>query len=373
MLTVIAPYLLIVFIIVILQYGKNLDEARTKKKLLLAFLILFLFAGFRGNGDGDYFTYLRYSTLITSFDSVLNFNFPMEIGFRLIAYFVNATKIHQQFVIIIMNAISIICIGVFINRHSSDKMLSVFLFLPFYFQFDMHAARTAVAISISILSFKYIVNRKFIKFVLVICLAAAFHSVAFIMIPIFFLKNMKIDVTSGIITIVSVTIITALISVSKAFYAILCFFRMNDIAARYLHYMGSEAYGYNFSLLDLRLLIAIFLYITAKNIITNANENENMLINLTWMSTIIMIFFREHTVFVTRISAFFTIYMIILIPIIMARIVSNIDNNSNISYRQKHNTSKDYYLANAFVILFFTTYMSVYLFRYSVQYRFFVN
>lgn len=311
------PYFLVVFLILILQikFKKNNTNEFSYN---LAFLILFGFAALRGNGDGDYFAYLSYSKLVTSIDKVLDSSFPMEIGFRIISYAVNKIGLHQQAVISIMNLISLTCVYKFIKKYSPDKMLSIIFFLPLYFQFDMHAARTAVAIGISTLSFKYLYEKNLFKFLLIIFLASCFHKSALILIIMYFVGNLKINKYSGILAILLTTLLTSFFSFNNLILKMLKIFRLNSFAHRYYIYTQSKDYGYAYRLYDPRLLLVIAVYIIAKLVLNNSDRLQNLLINYIWMNALLMIVFSEHTVFVTRMTCYFNIYTIILIPYIIS-------------------------------------------------------
>ena len=341
------PYFTIVFFILILQIRFTENSTRNFN-YNLAFLLLFCFAALRGNGDGDYFAYLRYSSYITSVDKVLDPNFPMEIGFRTIAYIVNKMGVHPQAVIAIMNLISLTSIYKFIKRYSPDKMLSILLFLPLYFQFDMHAARTAVAISISTYSFKYIYEKKPLKFLLVIILASCFHKTALILIVMYFIGNMKVNKFIGVISMLMVAVLTTFISFSNIIFKMLKFLRLNSIANRYSTYIYSVDYGYPFKLYDPRLLLVAGMYILAKAVLDSSDRIQNLLINYIWINALLMIIFREHTVFVTRLTSYFNIYTIILVPYI----IMQYRNSSNISIYALSKISSIYiYLAYIIALL----------------------
>ncbi|QUH19066.1 EpsG family protein [Alkaliphilus sp. B6464] len=286
---------------------------------ITAFLILFSFAALRGNGNGDYFSYLRYSTYITSLDRIFDPNFPMEIGFRIISYAVNILGLHQQAVIVIMNFISLICVYVFIKRYSPDRMLSILLFLPLYFQFDMHAARTAVAIGITTFSLKYLYEKKLFKFIAIIFLASTFHKTAWILVIMYFIADKKVNKYIGIITILGAGLLSSFFSISNIILNILTILRLNTFAHRYYIYMQSEVYGYSYKLYDPRLLLVIGIYISAQLIIKHPDKLESLLINFIWVNALLMIMFSEHTVFVTRLTCYFNIYTIILVPFIVSK------------------------------------------------------
>jgi len=370
------PYVLLILFIVILQIRNKNVLDKENHKYVFSLIILFLFAALRGNGDGDYFTYIQYSKYITTFESVINNNFPMEIGFRIISYFINIINANQQFVIIIMNAISITCVGIFINRYSSNKMMSVFLFLPFYFSFDMHTARTAVAIGISLLSLKYVIDKNFFKFLIVVLVSSAFHTISLAVLIIYFLAYLKINVKFGILLITMVVISTSIVSVDKTVISLFDMIGLHSIGSRYSIYVSNESYGYAFNIFDPRLIIAIGLFVFAKLRLPNPNEIEKLLINITWLSAIVMIVMREHTIFVIRMSSFFTIYSIVLVPLLSIRIkdciLLKIEKFKVIKYR-KTIIIKDFYLVNFIVILFFTAYTAVLLYRNTVEYKFFFS
>ena len=372
MINIMTPYILLILFVAFLQFKNKSNN--DKKSFIIAMLVLFSFAAFRGNGSGDYFTYIEYSKYITSLDMVFASNFPMEIGFRIISYFVNITSLHQQFVIIIMNAISIACIGIFIKRHSSNKILSVFLFLPFYLQFDMHTARTAVAIGISVLSFQYIIDKKIIKFIIIVLLASAFHVISLAVLIIYLFKNIKFDIKIGLFMIAASMIIVSVVSIDETLVSLFDVIGLREISLKYLAYVSNKSYGYAFSLFDPRLLISIGIYILAKLRLTNPNKSETLLINITWLSAIVMVMLHEHTIFVIRASSFFAIYTIILIPMLLRRIKDcvtlKIEKFKIFTYK-KISEIKGYYLFNTFVVLFFTAYTAVLLYRNAVEYKLF--
>ena len=307
------PYFVILLITFLAQIQLS-KRSNRNVGFTLIFVVLFLFAALRGNGDGDYFNYLIYSKYITTFSNVLDFRFPMEIGFRLISYLVNSLGLHEQTVIAIMNLISLTCIYTFINKYSPDKALSVLLFLPLYFQYDMHAARTAVAIGISTLSFQYIYDRNLLKYVFVVFLASAFHKSAFILLPMYFIGHLKINRSFGALVLLVMFFITELVSTSTLALRLLNIIGLNSIAARFQVYMSSTRFGYAFKLYDPRFFLVIGTYLLATSVLRKTDKMHNTLINYMWVNSLLMIFFREHTAFVTRLSSFFNIYSIIVIP-----------------------------------------------------------
>lgn len=311
------PYLCLIFFILILQI-RNRTKSADSVFFGFGVLLLFWFAALRGNGSGDYFTYLERATYVNTIQDVLNNNVHMEIGFRMLSYLVNMLRLPAQFVIMAMNLISIACMTKFIRTYSPDKCLSLLLFLPLYFQFDMHAARTACAISISALGITYAYQRRFLRFCITIFMASLFHQTAVIVFVVYLLVDMDINLIVGLGGILGAMVFVKVIGTDRIILRLLRSFWETG-ALRYSGYVNSERYGYPFSLLDPRLWLMILIFIAAKLFCRDAGKKEKMFINCCYANIVCMIIFSEHTFICYRLSAFFNVYSVILVPMITER------------------------------------------------------
>nr|WP_245329646.1 EpsG family protein [Enterococcus alcedinis] len=297
-----------------------------KRRLEVAFIILFIFAAIRGNGSGDYFTYLQYSKEIKSISDVLNTNFPMEIGFRIISFIGNKLSLNSQFVIAVMNLISLSCVYIFIKRYSKDKMLSVLLFLPLYFQLDMHAARTAVSVGIGLLGFEYIKDKKIIKFTIIVILASMFHKTALILFLLYPLVRIRLtDFTKIVISFV-LLIVTTFMSLKNIVDLIYNLFPNRTIAIKLSNYVISERYGYEYSLLDPRFILLLVIFIFSLYLLENNDYIDFLLKNIIWINIVAIIFLRENTFFITRVTSYVNIYTVIAIPKMIYNYKMGIEN-----------------------------------------------
>lgn len=311
-------YLIIYIILLILsnRYIKN-----NENKFLLMMIILFLFAALRGNGDGDYFTYKEYAKYVKEFKDVLEQTIPMEIGFRSLAYIVNKAELNLQWVIIGMNIISLTCIYKFIKKVSPDIILSVIIFFPYFLQFDMHASRTAVAMGFGCLAIYYLINEKVNKYLIYLLLAASFHKTAIILILVIFIKNIKIEFLTSLVILGIALIFGTVININNIIVSILDFLNLYAIKSQYITYIMSTEYGYRFSLLDPRLILAIITYFSCfmPNLSMNYRNTRvvNICKNILMIGITIMIIFSRNTIIVNRVSSYFTIISIVLIPLIL--------------------------------------------------------
>lgn len=302
------PYLVFVLIILLFQYTPKI-----KYREIISFFILLFFSAFRGNGDGDYFRYLHLTTFMKKISDIFDSTFPAEIGFRVLSYINNQFGFDPQVVIATMNIISLTATFYIINRYSRDKMLSIFLFLPLFFQYDMHAARTAVAIGISMLAFNYLYNERLFKFCIVVFLASLFHKTSLVLLILVVFKFIKFNRLS-MLWITGITVVGSLfISLNKMIYIILSIIPDKSIADRFLTYINSSEYGYPFKLYDPRLLLVFLIFILCIYTL-GATQKEIYYKHIIWTNLLLIIILREHTVFVTRLTAYFNIYTILIIP-----------------------------------------------------------
>ena len=157
------------------------------------FFLMFIFAAMRGSGDADYYNYLWFAKDIgTDFSKVMNFSYPVEFSFRFASYLINLMGISRQWVIVLMNFLSIGPVTYVTIKKSVNPFLSALIFLPIFLQFDMQTSRTATAIGLGLLSIYLASEKKRLKSFLVLILAISFHKSAVVLIPFFLLCKISI-------------------------------------------------------------------------------------------------------------------------------------------------------------------------------------
>lgn len=342
------PYFIPVIFIVFMQFHFA-GMPKVKSKAYIASLLLLVFAGIRGNGDGDYFAYLNAGQAINTISDIFNNSIHMDTGYPVLAYFVNQLHFPAQTIIILMNVISISCVAVTIRRYSYMPILSVLVFLPFFYQFDMHTARTAVSIGIFMLSIPYVIERKPLKFSLVLVMSVLFHPSALIGIFLYFFPKLKLNYKIMTIILIAEAAWVTLIGVDQLAMAILRTARLEKVYHRFLVYVNDTEYGYAANIFDVRILLVILLFIVASCVITKPSDLERLMINAAFVCAFIMIFFSEHTVFVYRLSAFYNVFTILLVPMIL----SHTENAHKYRYLKVHIT----------VVLFYAVFALSYAYR----------
>ena len=166
----------------------------TKLRLPLFYIssiYIFFIVCFRGTntGDGDYGAYLRIYSLFDSWFAVLDpLTSHVEYGFRLISYLGNYFNFDGQFIFIVMGVLSLIPIYYIIKRYSPYLSLSLLLFVPSLFVFNMQASRVSVSVAIMLLAFYLIFEKKYIKSIILFIISLLFHASSVISLAIILVK-----------------------------------------------------------------------------------------------------------------------------------------------------------------------------------------
>lgn len=311
------------FFVVYLFFAISLVSPKLKdqnvKKYMFLIIPLFLYAACRGNGIGDYFNYLNRGQYVNNITDIFFTDIGMEIGYKVLALFIKILHLPRQSIIIFMNTISFLCLNSYIKKYSSHWSLSLLVFLPVFFQFEMHAARTGVAIAIISLGYKYIERKQFISYLVTVFLASLFHTTALIALILFVFGNKEIKLKIGIPIIILEYFFVGIMGIDNIVIFFLSKLHMNNFLIKYIAYSNSQEYGYSLQLWDPRIFIGIIVYIIACLFIKNKTSFEHIAINSIFLYTSFLILLSSHTFIAYRISSFFYYPMISLIPSIIAK------------------------------------------------------
>lgn len=154
----------------------------------ISFLFISLVLGLRYNVGTDYMSYVRYFERYFS-----GLNSPnLEFGYELVNR--GAIFFGADFWLVFL--ISAILINFFIlktfKENSENYLLSVIIFFGTGFVFfQTNGIRQAIAIAFTFYGSKYIISRNLKKYIIFCVLGMMFHLTAFIMIPMYWLANIK--------------------------------------------------------------------------------------------------------------------------------------------------------------------------------------
>ncbi len=191
-------------LLVYLIYNQAQTKSQRKWLFILGALGLWLFVGLRSNYTGaDTIGYVR------SFENIVNIPwenimtaYEKDQGYY---YFVKLLRSISSSPIFFKLATAFMSlIGVFDLCYNNSKrpVLSLYFYVTIgNFFFVITGIRQAIAMSICMLSIRFIQKRKFIPFLLLVLLAAQFHHSAYIFIVMYFLGTRRVDALNMLITI----------------------------------------------------------------------------------------------------------------------------------------------------------------------------
>lgn len=350
---------------------------RTNKMIYIKtiFIILFLFVACRGNGSGDYFTYLEYSDQIRSIGDVLNYNFPMEIGFRLISYIKNIINAPDQFVIIVMAAISVGATYFMIVKTSNHMLLSVFIFLPIMLQFDMHATRSGVAASLGLIAMYHFKNKNWKQFILFMIMAISFHrsSLVILCIPTYYFIREKCYLTiRKEVKIQILLIIIAILPLFSIVFQVLPLLNIDNVLFQKLeNYLFFSRFSYPIKLYDPRIILSFAIFLSSALVYYKTKKEDLHYVNVfSFFGLLFMLLFKDSTFLSLRLSSFFDRGSIYYVPVLIDQFDKCIKNSPLKNYNLIRIFFKyKYVLASLIYIVLY----SALVFITCVPYYFFVS
>ena len=221
-----AIYILLFFIPVFLYFYYNKKQQIPYKPFIIFFVALALFVGL-GDMLGGYDRYI-YGDLfdnladglkvgISTSSSRLFIAYHSEFGYVglnwLIAHITNNRYIFIFCYTICMYTIIIECF----NKYAKNYYLASILFMALVFFFSFTYLRQMFAAAIIGLSIKYIIERKFLRFCVILLVAFSFHNSAIIFFPMYFIANKKYS-KSRILLIMFICFIVGITGITSSLY-----------------------------------------------------------------------------------------------------------------------------------------------------------
>ena len=306
----IAAFELIVYLI----YNQAQNDKQKKWLFILGCLGLWLFVGLRSNNTGaDTIGYVE------SFQNIVNIRwdgiaeaYTKDHGYY---YFVKLIRsITSSTVIFKLATAFASLIGVFdlCYRNTKRPVLALYFYVTIgNLYFVMTGMRQAIAMSICLLSIRFIQKRKLIPFVLLVLIAAQFHHSAYIFLVMYFLGTRRVDALNMLITI-GVTI--------AAYFS---YESLLDVANEMLDYdYGIEEAGNGGIFFVILLIILVLALITKSNWMKDIKErvvmNTGVLAGVIWV-------FR----LVGRTAERPSMYFLNAIPVVLSESIDSMENKQD--------------------------------------------
>lgn len=252
----------------------SLRGTRLSKKasVFVASMPLFFITAFRGSLVGaDTLNYIRTFERVAQCDSISAafHSSRMENGYLLLNYLVShigLSYIHFQ---IIVSLFIYISLAIFIYKYSDNIWISFYVFVTIRMLLGtMNVVRSWCAIAIILFALSALVERKVLKYYILVLIAAQFHTVAYVMVILYPFCRFKRREIAYFAYISACLVIGAFY---KPFFAFI-----THAIGRYEGYLTSIYFssGYNMAVFLTFFLDVLFLFMLH---IGHDNENQSML------------------------------------------------------------------------------------------------
>lgn len=310
-------YYLLIFLIICISILTSMIKSQNAKKIITlvpSTIGIILLQGLRhptiGTDTQSYITGYRLSRNLNFLEGDTLFNF--EIGFSILMNVLARAGISEQQFLFIVSVLIIAPIAVLIGKKSKSYMLSLILYISLgFFLFSFSGIRQAIAFSITFFSFRFVENRKLLKFIMSIFLASLFHSTAVVFIFAYPLYRIRIKRTYIIHVCLSLLLVFLLRE--PLYIAIHSLLRTSEPRI-----VNTGAYTMLFIMFATYL--ASYFLCSKKNTIT-ITDSYNAYQNYLLMAVFIQIFASVSNV-AMRAGFYYYIFIILLVP----ELIKQLDN-----------------------------------------------
>lgn len=309
-------YFSILILLILFEYINILTNYKYKylssMYLIVIGSVLFLLAAFRDGIGYDYENYRRIFNLIT-IDKVPQGSSNVEWGF----YLLNLISYSFTIVIFISALIAIPMKIKLICEYSEDGLLSLIMyFTSVFIMFDMGVIRQGIAITFMLFSVKYIINRDFKKFLIVILCGALFHITILVTIPLYFLNYIEFD-RKVIYGASFVALLFSIFKVTTIIFRLLSKLPLGTISYKLNYYLNSNQSNLTMSLIKRIIFLVLFVeFFKLKNI---RDKKALVFLNGYFLSILVMGFFSSVDIIGGRGSMGLYFMQVFLFAIMMRR------------------------------------------------------
>ena len=290
------------------------DEKRTARLqwtfLLLAGGLFVLVATMRYGIGYDYFNYERlYEQLgpMTAAQLVQDPVGKQFIGYSLVTHLLYRAGLDYRSLLLVINLLMTGVVLWFVKRYSPLPWMSLFFYLTLqFFEHSMNLFRQSIAATICLLAYPFLKRRKLLPFVLVVLLAAAFHTSALFFLPFYWILNWKCD--GRLLGGLALAAVPVYLFSNRAAQLVTQYLFPN-----YAGYIGSRYWaglGYRYAIFPILYFAAAWL--TRRWLLAERQENR-ILINSSFYVMLLYVFSIHHMI-LERFSIYLFPYAMLLLP-----------------------------------------------------------
>lgn len=257
--------------------------------------------------------YLPYfnKLLNMNFMEILSYRFMSDKGFYFIMKIISLLTKNYQICIAILAVPFIYFVIRQVYEESKNILFSIIVFIALYYAFAFFLLRQVIAMGIIVYSYKYIKQKKIIKFMITLIVASLFHGTALIFLIAYPICNYikagyKNYIAIGVAFIIGRYILNILLKICHII----------PMLDRYAYSIENGFYStesapsiWGLMMTVLILTVSYFFYRKSKN----EDREINILLNLSTLGSIFYCFSASIAEFY-RVALYFSIFNILLLP-----------------------------------------------------------
>lgn len=301
------------------------DKLSTQILNGLAAVMLICIAGLRYETGGDWDTYTLLFNKFPTFSRLIGrpaefADISVEEGFVLLCAFVKSlggTVQHLFFVVTFINITLIACAAGKYTKYPVVALLCYYGIL--YFNLEMIYIRQAMAVALCFFALQYIPSKRIIPYMVIVLLACTFHRVAALMIPLYFLLNIKLPswVYLAVVGVGAVVMLAGIPWIQTIFLTIAGWMGENyaDKAEMYTeNAMFAVNRGLSIGFILNLLIFAVIIFFKDQ---IDGLRHGTVMLNMFFFSLVLYYYCFELVEVSNRVRLFFLIGIIALLPMIL--------------------------------------------------------
>lgn len=301
-------YLTNILLVIIWAFVFSIGKKTEFKKfcfIFICFAQMYLISAYRYEIDSDYAQYATgfYKMAVSGFSEMTYEDW--EIGFILLNKIIGLFTTKVSVFIAITSLIILVGPAFLVAKYSKHPFISIFIYLNIYlFYLDMNFIRQAIAMSIICFAYKFLIERKFWKYLLIILLAATFHLTVLYMIPVYFICLIPVSTKTHLAYLIGVVLYFVF---SDGLIKLV----FSKFHTEYINsvYLTSGVY-FRYCIVPLILCVGM---IALSYFVKEKSRRLNVLIHLTLMMGFWQIIMTKHALF-ERFTFYTMLFVILAIP-----------------------------------------------------------
>lgn len=286
------------------------NKVANRKSFFFVLFTLCTFATARSNLVGtDSLVYTK-DFLVNIDPKTLIFDPNIEYGYQFMSILIRNYTNQYYWLFFVSSLIILVLTLNTIRKYSIDYPMSIFIYLTFgFYTFFFNVLRQGISIAICFFGIRFLLDKKFLKYFIIIFIASLFHVSAWIMIPFYFFVHWRLKLEYKLLIVFLASLAVSGIAVSY----------LAQSNQRYQNYGEQADNAGGYLLILFYSMIGLVLYFFGKKI-RLSNEFYNILEQIFLCGLLFVfpiIFLGTDPAGPQRILYNFSIYLVFLIPILI--------------------------------------------------------